>query len=69
MARRRSETKPLAGRYEVVSGTSTRRSINPRSSEYGEWVNYRPGDIATNWPRHAPVAEWVASGHWKEYEA
>jgi len=56
-------------RYQVMAGTSTRRSARRHSPGFEQWIHYRPGDIVTDWPEHAPVADWVASGHWKEAEA
>ena len=60
MARR----KVPKGSYRVVDGTSTRVSADPDSPDYERWVTWEPGDIATEWPAHADVEGWVASGHW-----
>lgn len=57
-----------AKRYRVVAGTSTRKSADPKSEDYAVWVDFHPGDVVTTWPKHAPVGEWVASGHWEEVE-
>lgn len=62
----RSKAKPRAGSYLVLASTSTRVSLDRRSPGYRDWIHYRPGDVVTAWPDHAPVEEWVASGHWKE---
>ncbi len=50
--------------YRVVSDTSTRASADPDSPRYEEWLHWAAGDTATSWPKHTPVAQWVASGHW-----
>lgn len=57
--------KQPAGPFVVVAGTSTRASLDPKDPGFEQWVDFHPGDVATAWPEHAPVAEWVASGHWK----
>lgn len=51
--------------YRVVARTSTRKSLDPKSPDYGVWVDFEPGSIVRSWPDHAPVDEWVASGHWQ----
>jgi hypothetical protein len=56
-------------RYLVTERTSTRRSPDPVSPEYETWVDFAPGQVVTSWPAHAPVAEWVDSGHWAEKKA
>lgn len=52
--------------YRVVDDTSTRASADPASPEYEEWVHFRAGQRVSKWPEHAPVDQWVASGHWVE---
>lgn len=54
--------------YRVVAGTSTRKSPDPASPDYEVWVDFIPGEVVTRWPAHAPVDEWVASGHWVPIE-
>ena len=54
--------------YRVLSDTSTRASPDPKSPEFETWVHFRAGQKVSNWPEHAPVDEWVASGHWKAIE-
>lgn len=51
--------------YRVVSDTSTRASTDPGSSDYEQWVHFAAGQTVKAWPEHAPVDEWVASGHWE----
>ena len=41
-------------RYQVMAGTSTRRSARRHSPGFEQWIHYRPGDIVTDWPEHAP---------------
>ena len=51
--------------YTVLSDTSTRASADPRNeADYGTWLHFAAGDTVTSWPDHAPVDEWVESGHW-----
>jgi hypothetical protein len=47
-------------KYRVIRRCSTRRT--PDSDE---WVNLSPGQVvdAKALPIHAPVDEWLASGH------
>ena len=52
-------------RYKVLSDTSTRANPDPESPDYETWQHWAAGEIATSWPAHAPVDEWVASGHWE----
>lgn len=54
--------EPAQG-YLVVRRTSVRRT--PKSDK---WINYLPGSVVRSAPEHAPVVEWVASGHWKPIE-
>jgi hypothetical protein len=56
-------------RYLVTERTSTRRSVDPASPDFQIWVDFEPGQVVTRWPAHAPVAEWVESGHWVEKKA
>ena len=49
-------------RYRVVARTST--LLDPEDRDKG-WVNFDKGQIVSAWPKHAPVGEWVKSGHWK----
>lgn len=48
--------------YRVVRGVSTRASADPASPQYGEWVDFEPGDVIRRWPAHLPVDELVESG-------
>lgn len=58
--------KKQAGKsYLVVGRTSTRKSADPKSPGYETWVDFEPGMTVITWPKHAPVDEWVASGHWQ----
>lgn len=50
--------------YRVLSDTSTRASADPDSPDYDTWVHFEAGQKVTTWPDHAPVDDWVASGHW-----
>ena len=50
--------------YRVESDTSVRRSADPDSPEWDEWLHYAAGDVVTNPPEHADVDGWLASGHW-----
>lgn len=50
--------------YRVISDTSTRASTDPAAPEYEQWVHFRAGQRVSSWPEHAPVEEWVTSGHW-----
>jgi hypothetical protein len=68
MSKKRAAPVP-EGPFVVVSGTSTRRSSHRGTKAFDEWIHYQPGDLVTEWPEHAPVGEWLASGHWKEAEA
>jgi len=52
-------------KYKVLSDTSTRASVDPKSPDYERWLHWAAGQTATTWPAHAPVDEWVASGHWQ----
>lgn len=52
--------------YLVVGRTSTRQSVDPASPDFGVWVDFEPGDVVRKWPAHAPVADWIASGHWTD---
>lgn len=54
--------------YRVLSDTSTRASSDPRSPRYEEWVHFPAGSTVAEWPAHAPVEAWVASGHWAPAE-
>lgn len=53
-----------ARRFVVVSGTSVR--ARPERSCRDE-LHFVPGDVvdAAALPKHAPVREWLASGHWR----
>lgn len=62
MAPRRRIKHPA---YLVHGRTSTRRSLDPESPDYEEWADFEDGQVVTEWPVHAPVEEWVASGHWE----
>lgn len=46
--------------YRVLRRTSVRRTPNS-----DKWIVYLPGAVVRSAPEHAPVAEWVASGHWQ----
>ena len=50
--------------YRVLSDTSTRASVDPESPDYETWLHFPAGTLVKRWPAHAPVEEWVASGHW-----
>ena len=50
--------------YRVLSDTSTRASDDPSSPAYETWVDFPAGMVVKSWPKHTPVDEWVASGHW-----
>lgn len=54
-------------KYRVARRVSTRKSTDPESAEYGQWINLAPGQKVNvaDLPDHAPVDEWVASGHLK----
>ena len=58
-----------AAKYHVRSDTSTRSSPDPESPGYETWIHWAAGDIATTWPDHTPVEQWVASGHWEPARA
>ena len=51
--------------YKVLSDTSTRVNPDPDSPDYDNWLFYPAGSTVKFWPDHAPVEEWVASGHWQ----
>lgn len=54
--------------YLVIGRTSTRANADPGSPDFETWVNFEIGDVATAWPAHAPIDEWLASGHWEPAE-
>lgn len=54
--------------YRVVDGTSVRKSNDPASADYDEWLFWEPGDLVSEWPEHADVKGWIESGHWIEEE-
>ena len=56
--------------FRVVEGTSLRKSTDFEDPEYGEFLTYRPGRKVEEdkVPSHAPVAEWIKSGHWEVVE-
>jgi hypothetical protein len=51
--------------FRVVEGVSTRESTDFDSADYGEFVQFRPGRKITEdkFPAHAPLDEWLKSGH------
>lgn len=55
----------MAKAYRVHGRTSTRKSIDPESPDFEVWVDFEDGQIVRRWPKHAPVGEWVDSGHWE----
>ena len=52
-------------KYRVTSDTSTRASPDPSSPDYEKWLYWQAGETTTSWPDHAPVDEWVTTGHWE----
>ncbi len=52
--------------YKVLSDTSVRVSADPADPD--EWLHYPAGTVVTDWPAHADVEGWVASGHWEPVE-
>lgn len=50
--------------YRVIADTATRASDDPASADYERWIDFPAGATVTDWPAHAPIEEWVASGHW-----
>ena len=59
-----AKRKAKPGSYRVVDGTSVRLSNDPESPDYETWLHWEAGDTVTEWPDHADVDGWVASGHW-----
>lgn len=59
-----TKKRDIAEAYLVVASTSTRRTLDPDAPDYNEWVDFAPESIVSDWPAHAPIDEWVASGHW-----
>lgn len=55
--------------YLVVGRTSTRKSTDAKSPDFEVWVDFEPGRKVSSWPTHAPVEEWIASGHWQDPDA
>ena len=51
--------------FIVREGVSIRESTDFEDPKYGEFVQYRPGRKVSEdkLPAHAPVAEWLKSGH------
>lgn len=51
-------------RLLVVSSVSTRRLPQ---EDCEEWLDFRPGKTypRSAFPKHAPVDEWISSGHLK----
>lgn len=56
---------PAESKYRVLTDTSTRKSPDPGSPEYEEWLRWEAGDTVTSWPDHLPVDQLVADGHWE----
>lgn len=54
-----------SGQYRVVARTSVRASDDPDAQAFESWIDFEPGDVVSTWPAHAPVEEWVKSGHWE----
>lgn len=57
-------TEPKA--YRVVNPLlSVRRSRDPKSPLYGEFLDWPAGALITDFPQHAAsaIAEWLAAGH------
>lgn len=52
-------------KYRVVARTSTRASLDRESPDFDVWVDFEVGATVTEWPMHAPIDEWAASGHWE----
>lgn len=50
--------------YLVVADTSVRKSADPASPDWDNWLFYPAGTVAAEWPEHADVAGWLESGHW-----
>lgn len=55
-------------KYRVHDGTSVRKSPDPKSAQYDEWLHFEEGQVVSKWPAHADVEGWVASGHWAPVE-
>ena len=49
----------------VNEGVSVRKSTDFEDPDYGDFVTFRPGRKITEdkLPPHAPVDEWLKSGH------
>lgn len=55
--------------YRVVAGTSVRASADPTSTDFERWVDFHAGQRVSSWPDHAPIDEWLATGHWIDPDA
>ena len=64
----RTPKKPKPA-YRVHGRTSTRASVDADDPRFNEWVNFEDGEVYADWPAHAPVEDWVASGHWELIQA
>ena len=65
MAKKKSQLSK-APQYLVRNGTSVRKTIDPADPD--EYIDYQPGDVVSDPPKHADVEGWLASGHWELIE-
>ncbi len=49
--------------YLVVHGVSVRVSRDKGSPEYEQFLDWRPGATLDDYPEHADIDGWLASGH------
>ena len=54
-------------KYRVINPLlSVRKSTDKKSPLFEEFVNWKAGDVMTEWPEHTAIAEWLAAGHIEE---